>query len=136
MPAVAATFMLLVGAAAGQSLSGAISISQHERLRQASPPIGDERRGRQVLSGSAPAIDEMLRPVNRTDDLRRLAAELEALVAAHKKPLPAETKPAPVETRPPPAEISLPPEPAASVPERPVAKAYKLPRFRGDRESS
>jgi O-antigen ligase len=133
MPAVAATFMLLVGAAAGQSLAGAVSITQHERLRQANAPIGDQRRGRQVLSGSAPAIEEVLRPVNRTDDLRRLAAELEALVTAHKKP---PLAPAPAEASPPPAEAPPPPEPAAPVVERSVAKAYKLPRFRGDRESS
>jgi O-antigen ligase len=131
MPAVAATFMLLVGAAAGQSLAGAISITQHERLRQANAPIGDQRRGRQVLSGSAPAIDEVLRPINRTDDLRRLAAELEALVTAHKK-----QPQAPAEASPPPAQSPPPPEPVAPVPERPAAKAYKLPRFRGDRESS
>jgi len=131
MPAVAATFMLLIGAAAGQSLSGAISISQHERLRQANVPIGNAQRGRQVLSGSAPAIDEVLRPINKTDDLRRLAAELEALVAAHKKPAPR-----PAEAAAPPVEAPPPPKPVAPVPERPVVKAYKLPRFRGDRESS
>jgi hypothetical protein len=116
MPAVATTFMLLIGAAVGQSLPAAVSVSRRERLREARAQIDDERRrqdrGRR-RHGSEPtqresfAVAEPHRMTNVMDDLRRIAADLEALEAAR------------------------PPAPKSA---RPKAKIYELPRPRGDRE--
>jgi O-antigen ligase len=127
MPAVAATFMLLVGAAAGQSLPGAVSVNRRERVREARALAGEERH-RKVLE--APR-----RTTNVIDDLRRIAADLEALETARKRSALAEAQRRPM----PPAgrSIALGYSPApASEPERPTAEIHELPRPRGDREPS
>jgi O-antigen ligase len=116
MPAVAATFMLLIGAAAGQSLPGAVSVSRRERLREARAQVDDDRRRQdsrrrrrksEATQRESFAVVEPPRMTNVMDDLRRIAADLEALEAAR------------------------PPAPESA---RPMAKIYELPRPRGNRE--
>ena len=138
MPAVAATFMLLVGAAAGQSLPGALSISRRERSRQPKAQVESERPRQdperlrselEALSRSASAVEAPQQTTKEIDDLRRIAAALEALVVAQKKSAAAEAQHAPMSN-------AVPGDPPAPESGRLTAKIYKLPRFRGNREST
>ena len=133
MPAVAATFMLLIGAAAGQSLPGAVSVSRRERLREAKAEVDDERQridpGRRQREALARLVaEEPRRTTNVMDDLWRIAADLEALEAARKKRTVATLQRRALS---PPEQVV--PESGRPMVNRPTAEIYELPRSGGDR---
>ena len=150
MPAVAATFMLLVGAAAGQSLPGAVSVSRRERLSEARALAHDQRRkgsggrrrGRAILARSALPAEEPRRTTNVMDDLRRIAADLEALEASRRaaeaevrrRALPAAAPTIALGYNPAPPADAAPGDPPEAESESAVAESHELPRSRGDRE--